>query len=191
MKLGSKSVVVEAGIGTGRVTNLYIEKAKQVYGFDRAPHMLTKLKLNLSDNLHKIKLYNADNLYLLEPPEKGDIFIEGWSFGHTVVDNESNYERIVNVLVDEAKRLTKDDGVIIFIETLGSNSEIPKPSTEVLANFYTLLEKKYGFTSHEIRTDYKFATNAEAARITGFFFGKKFGEDVLKSKKTIIPEWTG
>ncbi|MDI6780393.1 MAG: class I SAM-dependent methyltransferase [Bacteroidota bacterium] len=76
-------VVVEAGIGTGRVTNLYIEKAKQVYGFDCAPHMLTKLKTNLSDNLHKIKLYNADNLNLLEPPAKGDIFIEGWSFGHT------------------------------------------------------------------------------------------------------------
>lgn len=34
-----------------------------------------KARHTLSDNLHKIKLDNADNLNLLEPPEKGDIFM--------------------------------------------------------------------------------------------------------------------
>ena len=184
-------IVIEAGIGTGRVTNLYIEKVTRVYGLDGSSHMLERLKKNLSSQLHKIELYCVDNLYLPELTEKGDVFIEGWSFGHTISDNENDVGETTRVLVEQSIRMTKEDGLIIFIETLGSNSEIAKAPKESLSNFYYLIEKKYGFTRHEISTDYKFPSVEEAARITGFFFGKDFGDAVLKSKKTIVREWTG
>jgi len=64
--------VIEAGIGTGRVAGLYIEKVKRIYGFDRSPHMIEGLKKNLSNQLDKIELYCADNLHLPELNEKGD-----------------------------------------------------------------------------------------------------------------------
>ena len=183
--------VIEAGIGTGRVTNLYIEKVKRIYGLDGSSHMLERLKKNLSNQLGKIELHCADNLHLPELTEKGDVFIEGWSFGHTISDNENDVEEITHILVNQSLHITKKEGVIIFIETLGSNSEIAKAPKESLSNFYYLIEKKFGFTRHEICTDYKFPSVEEAARITGFFFGNDFGDAILKSKKTIVPEWTG
>jgi ubiquinone/menaquinone biosynthesis C-methylase UbiE len=184
-------IVVEAGIGTGRVTSIYIDVVKHVYGIDRSSHMLEKLKSNLSTRLNLIDLYSADNLHLPELPEKADIFIEGWSFGHTISDNETELVTVTDILVNHARRMTKDTGKILFIETLGSNSKIPKAPKESLASFFRLLENKYGFRCHKIRTDYKFSTNADAARITGFFFGDKFGEEVLQSGRSIVPEWTG
>lgn len=183
--------VVEAGIGTGRITNLYVEKVKRIYGLDRSTHMLERLKKNLNIHLDKIELRCADNLRLPELSEKGDVFIEGWSFGHTISDNENDVERITDILVNQSLRITKENGVIIFIETLGSNSEIPKAPNDSLSTFYFLVEKKYGFTRHEISTDYKFPSVEEAARITGFFFGKDFGENVLRAGKAMVPEWTG
>jgi ubiquinone/menaquinone biosynthesis C-methylase UbiE len=183
--------VIEAGIGTGRITHLYIEKVKHLYGLDRSPHMLEGLKKNLDNHLNKIELFSADNLHLPELSEKGDIFIEGWSFGHTVSDNEDDAGRIVDLLVRDTVRMTKEDGVIIFIETLGSNSEIPKPPKESLSKFYYWLENKYSFTRHEISTDYNFPSVEEAARITGFFFGEDFGQIILRAGKAIVPEWTG
>ncbi len=184
-------IVIEAGIGTGRVTNLYVEKVKRIYGLDRSTHMLERLKKNLNDHLKKIELRCADNLCLPKLPEKGDVFIEGWSFGHTVSDNENDIERIADILVNQVLHMIKKDGVIIFIETLGSNSEIAKAPKECLSKFYSILETHYNFIRHEISTDYKFPSVEEAARITGFFFGKDFGEKVLRAKKAIVPEWTG
>jgi ubiquinone/menaquinone biosynthesis C-methylase UbiE len=183
--------VIEAGIGTGRVTHLYVEKVKRVYGLDRSPHMLEGLKKNLSSQLYKIELLCADNLHLTELSEKGDIFIEGWSFGHTISDNENNIDETTRVLVEQSIRMTKEDGLIIFIETLGSNSEIAKAPKESLSKFYYLIENKFGFIRHEIRIDYKFPSVEEAARITGFFFGNDFGENILRTRKAIVPEWTG
>jgi predicted RNA methylase len=183
--------VIETGIGTGRVTNLYIEKVMRIYGLDGSSHMLERLKQNLSNQLGKIELHCADNLHLPELSEKGDVFIEGWSFGHTISDNENDVEGITDIFVKQSLNMIKEDGVIIFIETLGSNSETAKAPKESLSNFYYLIEMKYGFTRHEINTDYKFPSNEEAARITGFFFGKDFGDAVSRSEKTIVPEWTG
>jgi SAM-dependent methyltransferase len=184
-------IVIEAGIGTGRVTSLYIDKIKQVYGLDRSAHMLGKLKTNLKVHLNKIDLRCSDNLNLPDLPEKGDVFIEGWSFGHTISDNENDIEGITTTLVSQALRMTKENGVIIFIETLGSNSEIPMPPKESLSKFYCILEDKFKFKNYKIKTDYKFSSCAEAARITGFFFGNNFGDEILKSGKSIVPEWTG
>jgi SAM-dependent methyltransferase len=184
-------IVIEAGIGTGRVTNLYVEKVKRIYGFDRSPHMLERLKKNLNDHLAKIELRCADNLYLPELPEKGDVFIEGWSFGHTISNNENDIERITDILVNQSLHMAKEDGIIFFIETLGSNSKIVKVPKECLSRFYSILEARYNFIRHEISTDYKFSSVEEAARITGFFFGKDFGEKVLLAKKVTVPEWTG
>ena len=183
--------VIEAGIGTGRLTDLYIKKVKRIYGLDRSSHMLERLKKNLSNQIGKIELLCVDNLHLTELSEKGDIFIEGWSFGHTISDNENNIDETTRVLVEQSIRMTKEDGLIIFIETLGSNSEIAKAPKECLSKFYYMLETHYNFIRHEISTDYKFSTVEEAARITGFFFGNDFGENILRKGNAIVPEWTG
>ncbi|TFH06376.1 MAG: class I SAM-dependent methyltransferase, partial [Spirochaetales bacterium] len=49
-----RAVVVEAGIGTGRLTRLYMDRVDRVLGFDRSNHMLARASENLADAGHKI-----------------------------------------------------------------------------------------------------------------------------------------
>jgi precorrin-6B methylase 2 len=78
-------VVYEAGIGTGRLTKIYIDKSKHCYGFDREDHMMKKCKINLKNYLDKITLSNCENIELKKIQEPVDIFIEGWSIVDPIV----------------------------------------------------------------------------------------------------------
>ena len=85
----------------------------------------------------------------------------------------------------------KKNGAIIIIETLGTNVDHPGPTKERLGIFFDNLEKQHGFYKKGIRTDYKFMSNSEAARVMGFFFGDKMKEAVFVRGTSIIPEYTG
>jgi SAM-dependent methyltransferase len=181
--------VYEAGIGTGRVTKIYIEKIKYIYGFDRELHMLNRCKKNLKDYLHKIHLDKAENTDLKIISEKVDIFIEGWSLGHTINENPENFKIIFKNIYNRIKKNVKNNGLIIFIETLGTNVKEPKESL-VLGEFYKHIEQEYQFKRHVISTDYQFSNTKEAARIMSFFFGDEITDNFEKDQ-TIIPEFTG
>ena len=53
-------VVFEAGVGTGRVTKLYIDEVAFAYGFDRSEHMLDFAQSALAK--HEAKLTLAQGL---------------------------------------------------------------------------------------------------------------------------------
>lgn len=183
--------VLEPGIGTGRVTSQYISMVKSVYGLDRAEAMLKQAEKNLAAYSEKLKMQRCDNLDMDSIKGAFEIFIEGWAFGHTVSDHSDDIEGVVKRLVEPVFRLIKPNGHICFIETLGTNTVLPKAPNETLAAFYTILENKYAFKRVEVDTSYRFESNEEAQRIMGFFFGPDMAEKVKKSGKSIIPEWTG
>jgi ubiquinone/menaquinone biosynthesis C-methylase UbiE len=191
------AVVVEAGIGTGRVTRSYIDLADEVFGFDRSAHMLKQAADNLAPWAEKLRLDTAVNDAFPVPDGIADLFIEGWAFGHTAMDRPEETQAVVRDLVGEAVRVTKESGTIVLIETLGTNTDTPRAPHPALARFYQELEQA-GFTRDVIRTDYRFDSADQAAELCGFFFGEEMRRAVLQRLATlpsrgdvIIPEHTG
>lgn len=186
---GNNLKIVEAGVGTGRVTRLYINRAEHIWCFDRSKHMIDRAKINLTDYLDKITFKILDNKDIAKFNEAADYFIEGWSFGHTIIENQDNIKKIVQKLISNCMKISKKK--IIIIETLGTNVSEPAPTSDILSQFFSILEEEYGFKKTIIRTDYKFESNEEAERIMSFFFGEKMRESLKKVSRNIIPEWTG
>jgi SAM-dependent methyltransferase len=196
--------VLEAGAGTGRVTALYAAEAGRVACLDGSAHMLDRARLRLARHAGKITFGEADNLSLPAPARPFDVFIEGWSFGHSVVaaaeaapreaastggpdasggsdaSGGAALEAVVAALVDGAARCLAPGGVMILIETLGTCVESPGAPDPALARFYGLLETRHGFTRTVVRTDYRFTDAREAERICRFFFGDAMGDEVRR-----------
>jgi SAM-dependent methyltransferase len=186
-----QKTICEYGCGTGRLTKLYIEMANKAYCYDREQHMLDRFKQNLINNMHKISVGTLDNLSKPIILEGIDIIIEGWSFGHAIVENKDKIEETISTIVNNCETVLANSGDIIFIETLGSNSTKPRPPSVTLSTFYEILEHKYNFKKEIIETDYKFKNVEEAKRIFTFFFGNEIAKGIEESNSPIIKEYTG
>jgi len=184
-------VVYEAGIGTGRLTKIYIQHIKKLYGFDREAHMLEQCKNNLDEYIEKVFINIGNNVCLPVIEKKADIFIEGWSFGHTIVENNNDIQSTTERIVNNIRRNTTVDSVKIIIETLGTNVNEQKYINNDLKQFYRLIEEEYGFKKTIVKTDYKFDDYREAAQIMGFFFGEEMERGIIQRKSEIVPEYTG
>ena len=188
------AVVVEAGIGTGRVTRWYAHRAARVLGFDRAEAMLDRAAANLQPVADRVRLAPADHRALPVDDSTADVFVEGWAFGHAVMDAPDDVEAVADALLDEARRVTRPGGTLVLVETLGTNVDAPAAPAAPLAAFYAHLEAR-GFARQAVRTDYRFASAAEAADLCGFFFGAEVGAAVAErcasASEAVVPEWTG
>ena len=180
-------VVGEFGIGTGRVSRNYIDKAKKLFAYDNSQYMLDKAKENLAKWSDKIEYSVLDNSKLNTIENTFDIIIEGWSFGHLVVQENENRDQTIQYLISETKKRAKE---IIFIETLGTNVESPNPPGEKLSQFYHALVEN-GFKEHISQTDYKFNNYEDAGKIMGAFFGDSMKNDIIQKQLNVIKEYTG
>lgn len=183
--------VVEAGTGTGRVTELYAEAASHIVCFEREAHMLDAARVKLSAHSHKIEYRLGDNLDLPALPEQADLFIEGWSWGHSIVDGSGSVEAIARRLFANARRNLVGGGTAILIETLGTNQDAPGAPHPRLEEFYDLLQATHRLRQEIVRTDYLFPSAQDAAETLGFFFGEPMRQAVLERGAPAIPEWTG
>ncbi|MBI9107646.1 MAG: class I SAM-dependent methyltransferase [Spirochaetales bacterium] len=183
--------VLEFGTGTGRMTRMYAGLSDKVYCFDRSAHMLEKASEALSEYGNKIEFSVCDNLNIDSLDVSADIVIQGWSFGHTVSDNESQIEKTVNKLVVDCNVRLKRGGSLVFLESLGTNTESPEAPNKNLKDFYSELEGRHGFSRTVLETDYRFDSNEDAARIMGFFFGEEMGSNLKFTRDGIVREYTG
>ena len=180
-------VVGEFGIGTGRVTKNYIDKAQKLYAYDNSQHMIDKAKVNLSKWADKIEYSILDNSKINSIENTFDIIIEGWSFGHLVVQANENRNQTIQFLISETTKRAKE---VIIIETLGTNVETPSAPGEKLTQFYRSLVEA-GFKEHIIQTDYKFSNYEEAGKTMGAFFGDSMKNDIIQKQLNVIKEYTG
>ena len=183
--------VLEGGLGTGRVTETFTESVRRVVGCDREAHMLEAARERLARFADKLDLRVADNLDLPLLPEKADVFIEGWSWGHAVVDGPGEVEAIAEALFAQVRKNLVPGGLVVLIETLGTNARSPAAPHPRLAEFYQILQSRFGLRQTAISTDYRFASPAEAAEVLGFFFGDAMAQAVRANDAAIVPEWTG
>lgn len=182
------SSVLELGTGTGRVTALYAKKASEILCCDRSAHMLQETRQKLELYKHKIKYQVLDNNEIDKVEGAYDIVIEGWAFGHTVLDQSKNIEEIIQKLVRSSESKLKKGGRLIFIETMGTNTQKPNPPSPILKQFYSILEDQYSFVHSVISTDYRFKNIDEAKRVMSFFFGPEMGNSIADR---IVKEYTG
>ncbi len=183
--------VLEAGVGTGRVTRIYADRAAIVTCFDQSRHMLDGAARRLAKSRGRITYRVADNMRMPRVSPKCDIFIEGWSWGHSIIDVPESVESVTETLLQGVRSSLVDGAEMILIETMGTNTPKPIPPHPRLARFYELLVSKYAFHQVVIRTDYRFPTPDDAIRVMGFFFGSEMEQALRKSRLTDIPEWTG
>ncbi|MBI9104064.1 MAG: class I SAM-dependent methyltransferase [Spirochaetales bacterium] len=187
----SGSIVMEAGIGTGRVSKIYLDQITFLYGFDREPHMLKAAGRNLSKWSDKVKIAEGDNIALPSISKKADIFIEGWSFGHTMIENKGTMAETFDRIFASVKTNLRSGGRFVIIETMGTNVLTAAPPIQELADFYSILQNKYGFKQEVISTDYRFESLKEAVRICGFFFGEEMAKEIQEKGSPIVGEYTG
>lgn len=183
--------VVEAGIGTGRVTSLVVDRVSDVQAFDRSAHMIEQARRNLSVHSTRIHYTVADHLSIPRHARRGDIFIEGWSFGHYIVEQAGRVDLAAGELERMMHGVVHPGGTLIVIETLGTCVDAPGAPNESLRRYYHLLEGQYAYRHAVVRTDYRFPSVGEAARIMGFFFGDDMRNRVLAAGSAIVPEYTG
>lgn len=183
--------VVELGAGSGRLTCLLAPIVKSIRAFDAAQAMLevamAKLRRMPSQNW---SIGVADHRNLPVKAQSADLVISGWSICYTVVYHPEHWREELGKALAEMKRVLRPRGTIILLETQGTGHETPHPP-EMLAKYYRYLEAEEGFSSTWIRTDYQFASLAEAESLVRFFFGDTLADQTVQEKWVILPECTG
>jgi SAM-dependent methyltransferase len=186
--------VIEFGAGTGRLTELYAERAGSIRCFDRSADMRRRAAVRLEAYSEKMSYelmdHAAPEASRIAAP-RADIVLEGWAFGHTVFDDGGNVAASTARLVDLCKAVTRSGGSIAFIETLGTNVDRPAPPGEILNAFYQELEGHHGFEKTVVPTPYRFPDMDTALKTMGFFFGPPMAETVRARGTTEVPEFTG
>ena len=184
--------VIELGAGTGRLTRLFTSETERIFAFDISIPMLIEARSQLEANRRSnYALGVADNRQIPASDDACDLIVVGWSLGHFVSWYPDSWLEEINRVLLEMKRVLRPGGTIIILETLGTGQKQPKPPTRGLANYYAWLENDHGFSSTWIRTDYRFASAAEAEHLTRFFFGDELADQIVLKGQLTLPECTG
>ncbi|MFD0964051.1 class I SAM-dependent methyltransferase [Pseudofulvibacter geojedonensis] len=181
--------VVEMAAGTGLLTKLLTEHAKQVQAFDISEEMLAVNQEHLEKcSVKNCKLSVAENKSIPLPDNTADVVIEGWSLGYMVAKSGTVWEKEIDKVLAEMERLLKPNGMILIFGTLGTGAHKPAPPNKELANLYEYLENKKGFSvTPWFKTDYEFDSVDQAVELISFFWSNNFGE-YIKTKQSLIVE---
>lgn len=184
--------IIELGAGTGRLTRLLLPAARLVLAMDIARPMLETAQRQLATvGPARWQLVEADNRRLPVVGGRADMVIAGWSLGHFTGWYRADWPAEIGRVVAEMKRVLRPGGVVAILETLGTGRTTPQPPTPALADYYSFLQETHGFQYTWLRTDYQFASLAEAIELTSFFFGSELADRVAAENLLILPECTG
>ena len=174
--------VVEFGAGTGRLTRMLAQVAKNIRAYDSSQHMLdvaiAKLK---KTGLQNWQVDVGDHRKIAAEDEAADVAISAWSMCYLVIGNDETWQMELSKGLGEMQRLVRNGGALIIIETLGTGHETPQPPA-VLEAYYAFLEAK-GFQRTWIRTDYLFRDAVEAKMLISFFFGNEMVEKFTSDER--------
>lgn len=181
--------VIDMGAGTGRLARLLAPFARSVRAFDTSTGMLRVAQARLeAGETHNWRVAVADHRALPVASHSADLVISGWSICYTVVW-EQEWQKELGKALAEMQRVARPGGELVILETLGTGFETPVPP-ESMKSYFAYLEAN-GFASTWIRTDYRFASAAEASELTTFFFRQDMCGKLISREPTILPECTG
>lgn len=182
--------ILETGAGTGRITKILFPYSVDLVSFDASHPMVSYANRHSNTNQHRFRGYAcADHRFLPVTSAQYDWVISGWSVCYLATWQSANWEKAVNLALEEFLRVLRPDGHIILIETLGTGKTTPEPPPH-MTGYLDLLEKK-GFSRQWVSTDYCFPDMDTARDLTEFFFGPEMVDRIEKSEKPVLPECTG
>ncbi|MBL8061953.1 MAG: methyltransferase domain-containing protein [Anaerolineales bacterium] len=183
-------LVLDLGAGTGRLAGLLAPHVERVHAFDVSEEMLRVCRDKfIASGLTNWQVDLADHRKLPVADQSADLAVSGWSVSYLAVWNPDTWREELESWLGEMKRVLRPNSFIVLFESLGTGNESPV-RLEHLKDFYPWLDES-GFQNKWIRTDYKFASLAEAEELSRFFFGDELGNKVMQNKWIILPECTG
>lgn len=183
--------VVDLGAGTGRLSAALAPVANSLVALDAAEAMLRVTAERLrAAGLDNWSVRVADHRELPLQGGSADLIVAGWSVCYLASVNVPDWERNLEQVIGEIKRVLRPGGTVILFETMGTGYEIPTPP-EFLLPYYRKLTDAYGFSHRWIRTDYEFDDADQAERLTRFFFGDELADRVAADKLSRLPECAG
>jgi ubiquinone/menaquinone biosynthesis C-methylase UbiE len=186
------AVVLEVGVGTGRVTELLVGAGARVVGCEPAPAMLAVARRKLDRHPgHGCELQAVSAQEFTMAPATYNLAIAGWVLGHFVEWFAPTWREEVGGVLERMRASLVPGGVLAIIETLGTGYTEPTPPTPGLAEYYEWLERDWGLRRDVLRTDYVFDDVSTAAAVTGAFFGPDFADKVRREGWARVPECTG
>jgi ubiquinone/menaquinone biosynthesis C-methylase UbiE len=182
--------IVDVGAGTGRLAvGLGALGAKSVHALDAERAMLDVLERRaLAAGVTRLATTVADNESLPLADACCDLATAGWTYGHLTRFHPDDWPARVARAASELRRIVRPGGTVIVIETLGLPG---KPVRPALQEFQEWLERDQGMKRIELDTDFVFRSVREADERTRFFFGDAIADDLVREKRTRLPERTG
>lgn len=184
---------LEVGVGTGRVTRMLLRAGATVRGCEYAAPMLAVAHRRLLAEgfaADAMELTVGDAYTADFDDAWADLAVAGWVFGHALRWHPDDWQERITHSLTAMRRALKPGGRLVVIETLGTGFTEPTPPPGLIG-YQQWLESRWGLVRHEIRTDYRFASVAEAAAAMGFFFGEAMVEKVRAHGWSRVPECTG
>ncbi len=179
--------VIDLGSGTGRLARLLAPRAHSLRAFDASEEMLKVAAASLRKmGLKNWQVQVADHRRIPAPDSSADLVVSGWSFSYLSVWGDRAQ---LEAGWAEVERVLRPGGTALFIESLGTGKETPIRLTH-LEDYYAWLAEK-GFSSRQIRTDYRFRDMAEARELTEFFFGPAMTNAIRPESIISLPECSG
>jgi len=185
-------VAVEFGAGTGNLSLLLSVLLKRHHAFDIEPAMLQRAAALLEQSgMRNVWLAVGENAHMPVLSNCADMVIEGWSFNHVLDFYPQSWQQQIDRMLAQMARILKPGGIAILIEDLGIGQRRPQAPSPSHAQLYAYWQDEHGFARRWIRSDYAFASAAEAQELAGFFFGDTITQAQLSGESLLLPECSG
>ncbi|TVX99725.1 class I SAM-dependent methyltransferase [Cohnella terricola] len=183
--------IADLGAGTGRLAAVLAPEASSLIALDASEAMLGIAAERLRESgLSNWSVQVADHRRLPLADRSVDLIVSGWSICYLTSSNVPDWERNLDQVIAEIKRVLRPGGTAIIFETLGTGSETPS-APDFLRPYYAKLTETYGFAHRWIRMDYAFDNPDQAERLTRFFFGDELADKVAEHRLVRVPECAG
>ncbi|KAJ1628379.1 S-adenosyl-L-methionine-dependent methyltransferase [Pavlovales sp. CCMP2436] len=192
--------IVDIGTGSGKLLLLLSPFARSAVGVDRENDILNVARQNLEHaGSQNCSFAQADARTLPLPDASRDVALAGWALCYLKAEYEFSdssgrswgpWRDELDRAIDEIDRVLRPGGVAVILESLGTATETPR---RLGSQYYAHLRLR-GFEETWMRTDYKFASQAEAEALCLVFYGGAVSARVSECpgcESGLVPECTG
>jgi len=132
---------LDIGAGTGRLSSILAPFVRTITAMDLSLPMIQSARNALKKSKpENWQLAVGDNAYLPIKDKSFDLVVSGWSFCYLAVWGGEQWQTCLQLGLSSIKRVLRESGCIILLETMGTGFESPNPPAHLNAYFNYLTE---------------------------------------------------